>query len=142
MTSTFTAVRSAAAHGDHFSAFICLYTELHDNSLLSQEPEGNMVRSVFISHIYHVFIKSVLRFLEVRAKRGFGRTHMMTVKSARAGPGGWGLVEGAGRAREVRGGGCSCRLRSSCDSQVQPRVVAGRVRVGQSCLWISSVRKV
>ena len=55
MTSTFTAVRSAAAHGDHFSAFLCLHTSItslnsRDNSLLSEDPEGNMVRSLHFTH--------------------------------------------------------------------------------------------
>ena len=53
MTSTFAAARSAAAHGDDFTAFLRLHTLISffafaPFSILIEDPEGNMVRSVDI----------------------------------------------------------------------------------------------
>jgi len=59
---------------------------LEGNSVLSENPEGNMVRSLHFTHlprIYHTFREA----REVRAKCGFGRTHILSLRTPRAGPG-------------------------------------------------------
>ena len=57
VTSTFAAARSAAAHGDDFTAFLRLHTLIFffafaPFSILIEDPEGNMVRSVDVYSLY------------------------------------------------------------------------------------------
>ena len=60
VTSTFAAARSAAAHGDDFTAFLRLHTlvtflHLLLFPILIEDPEGNMVRSVDLYSFYIVY---------------------------------------------------------------------------------------
>ena len=62
VTSTFAATRSAAAHGDDFTAFLRLHTLITffafaPFSILIEDPEGNMVRSVDLYSFYIVYAR-------------------------------------------------------------------------------------
>ena len=61
VTSTFAAAHSAAAYGDDFTAFLRLHTLITffafaPFSILIEDPEGNMVRSVEVYKKYTMYV--------------------------------------------------------------------------------------
>eukprot|EP00966_Prymnesium_polylepis_P134341 3105024-Prymnesium_polylepis.3 len=72
--SNFTAARSAAAHGDDFTAILPT-SHLHNSSpfatfpILIEDPEGNMMRSLQIRPCLSVPRKAMHRVINARKKR-------------------------------------------------------------------------